>query len=123
MSAGLYNTIVEQGAAFVRQFTVMDLNGRPVDLTNYIAQFSVKAPPPNPNTPPLGVLNYISSPQETHLTIDGSNGIVTITFSADETLALNFTSAIYDIFLVSPSSVRTRLLSGSITVTPSITHI
>lgn len=120
MAAGLYNICGEQGGAIKRQFTLMDINGRIIDLTGFTAQFSAKLVA---DIAGALLLNYVSSPQESHITLGGQAGTITLNFSGAETEFWTFNNAVYDIFLVSPSGVRTRVLEGTIALQSTVTHI
>lgn len=120
MSAALYGTVIEQGSAFTRVFTLKDIDGNPVDLTGAVAQWSVKE-----SADIIGtlLLNYKSSSQESHITLGGAAGTITLNLSQSETEALSWTDAVYDIFVTFSNGKRYRILYGGISVTQTVTHI
>ena len=56
------------------------------------------------------------------LVITGAQGKVTIKMTAAETQTLTQRRYVYDLRVLSPTSVATRLLEGSIQVSPEVTR-
>lgn len=114
MPAGTYNIVCDQGATLSRVLTWKNSNDTPVNLTTYTARMQVRE-------------NYDASSSVLSLTTEnggitlgGALGTITIVASATATAALTPDSYVYDLELVTGSTV-TRLVQGSFTVTPEVT--
>jgi len=85
----------------------------PVDMTSYTARMTIKDR--------IGgtVLQALVSP--TDIVIDNTNHTITITLSAATTAGWTWTTGTYDLEMVSPTGVVTKLYKGSITVSKEIT--
>lgn len=122
--AGKHDITIEQGATFQKFFTwridngVLPPTGPIVDLTGCTARMHIR--------------ETVSSNQVL-LELSTTNGMITllsgsvpdhikIELSAVTTAALTFTSAVYDLEIVTPSGFVTRLLKGNITVDPEVTR-
>jgi hypothetical protein len=115
-STGRLDLTIQKGASFSRTLTYLQASGAPRDLTGYTARMQIK-------DVYGGTLLYELTTGNGRITIDGVNGKTTLTLSAVQTAGLTFASGIYDLELVSPAAtpVVTRLVEGTITVTPEVT--
>lgn len=108
--AAKYDIVIEQGATFTRTVT---FTAGIADLTNYSARMQVR--------------RRISD-TDTLLDLTVGNGItmtttaITITVEAEDTAALNFDSAVYDLEIESPDGVVTRLLYGPVVLSREVTR-
>jgi hypothetical protein len=115
MAAGTYNLTIEQGATF--RLLVEWLDGsNPVDLTDFSARMQIRP--------------YAAS-DEVFITLDtGSNGgitiesdwVILIEIPAEDTALLDEYCGVYDLELESLTGVVTRLLQGSVTISPEVTR-
>lgn len=106
--AGKYDIVIEQGATFSRVITWKDASGTPVDLTGYSARMEVR------NSVASGQpILALTSGQG--ITLGGTAGTITLSISAVDTAALDFSNARYDLELVQGSNVK-RLLKGTVTL-------
>jgi len=111
MSAGTYNFTFEQGATFSRQLTVQD-NGSAMNLTNYTGRMQLRSSVES-STIALTVTCSITN---------ASGGILTISNTATETMAVSPGIYVYDLEIESSAGVVTRLMEGTATVNANVTR-
>lgn len=87
----------------------------PVSLASFTARMQIRATADATTT-----LASLVSP--TDITLDDTAHTISISISATATAAYTFTSAVYDLELVSAGGVVTRLLEGNISVTSEVTR-
>lgn len=116
MAAAQYDFEIEQGATAIWPFVWKDSTGAPVNLTGYTARMQVRQ-----STSATDVL-LSATTENGKLLIDPLLGKTTLGLSATETAALAWRKGKYDLELVSPAGVVTRLLYGVITVSPEVTR-
>jgi hypothetical protein len=111
------NIVVEQGATFTLNATWQAADGTPVDLTGYSARMQAR----QTYASTTAVLNLTNAGG--NITLGGTAGTVVVTVSATATAALTAPwSGVYDLELASAGGVVTRLLEGSLRVTPEVTR-
>lgn len=129
MAAGKYSFTIEQGATVNFEIAYKDLNGDPVDLTDYNSRMQFR---PSPGSETLYLtLSSSLGPCGTGLNMSGSGGInpptsgtIGIYISAASSSLLSFTQASYDLEIASGSgdcAVVTRLLEGKVQLSQEIT--
>ncbi|WP_440066430.1 hypothetical protein [Streptosporangium sp. OZ121] len=113
--AGTYRLTIDQGTTVDRALRWLK-QGIPVDLTGFTARMEIR-------DRPGGVLLYRLSTADGTLSVGGADnlGAIGIHIPADVTSAWEWRSGVYDLELVSPAGVVTRLLQGSVTVSPEVT--
>ena len=116
MAAGIYNFTIEQGATFTRTFKYKDSEGNPIDLVSgdgFNARMEIKDK--------IGgnTISFFST-NGTGLSITNTN-FITLTIDATTTSTYRFTNAVYDLEIVSPTGVVTRLLQGKIKLSKEVT--
>lgn len=116
MPAGIYDMLCEQGATFQRQLVWQDESEQPINLTGYTARMQVRT-------------SIKSSELVTELTTGNSRIVLTpelgkieLVLTAAQTAALPAKQCVYDLELVSPSGVVTRLLQGTFLISPEVTR-
>lgn len=107
------NFKVVQGDTFVIQVTYEDPNGDPIDLTSFSARMDVR-------NEPGGKILCASITNDNGISIDGSNGILTITLSPSQTRRLTTPSAAYQLQIISTSDIYTTILKGYFSVYPAV---
>jgi len=112
--AGKYDITIEQGATFTLSMTVKK-NGSPVDLTGYTARMQAR-----PHAGSSAVYLDLSSVNK--ITLGGPAGTIVISLTAAETAALPTGTFVYDLELISPLGVTTRLLAGRVVVSAEVTR-
>lgn len=113
MSAGIYNLEIEQGATFERLITLnTSTSGSPLNLTEYTGKAQIRR-------------GYGSSEVTVEFTVTflepRSNGQLRISLTSTQTSALSpLYSYVYDLE-ITKSGVVTRVLQGTIIVSPEVT--
>jgi hypothetical protein len=111
MSVAL-NIQIEQGADYSNTITVEDDAGVPVDLTGYTVSGKLRTEYTSSNFVDLVIT--ISAP---------TTGVIQFGLAAIDTAALLAPKRyVYDLIMVSPSNITTRVVEGIATVTPSVTY-
>ncbi len=114
MTAAVYDITIEQGATFTMNLTWRDESNALVDLTGYTARMQVRKDIASSQT-------LLSLTSGSGITLGGAAGTISITASAATTAAIAATSGVYDLELVSGSTV-TRLLQGNVTISKNVTR-
>jgi hypothetical protein len=118
----VYNLCINQGTTYQLSMT-WELNAccgcntagaapSPVDLTGYAVNMQIRAFPLSPT------ILYDASGD---FVLGGTAGTIVLTIPATDTSSFNWWSAVYDIVLTSPTGVVTRILQGSVMVSPAVT--
>jgi len=110
MSAGTYNTTLEQGATFSRTLTYKDAAGNAIDLTGYTARMQARPYVGSPNK----VLDLTT--ENGGISIAAATGKITWTVAASVTAAIKQDSLVYDLELIAPDGTVTRVIQGTLTV-------
>lgn len=107
-----------QGATWIRTITFLDEDENPVDLTGYTALMEFRNTVESTGSPIITVGTSTNT-----ISINGTNGEITITISSTITAALTSgTTLYYDLFIYSSTGVATRLLKGTAYVSGSVTR-
>lgn len=107
--------VCEQGATFTRVFTWTDESEVPVDLTGYTARMHVRTAVATAST------TIELTTANGRIALGGATGTITLQLSATDTAALAAKRYVYDLELVSGTTV-TRLLQGAFTVSAEVTR-
>lgn len=120
MSAGIYDITIEQGADFVRQITINQANGTPMDLTGYTGRAMVRK-------------KYSSTSASATFTVtfanDRTTGVVTLSLTATQTAAIPAGESVddvasqyvWDFELVDIAGIVIRVLKGVCYIDPEAT--
>jgi hypothetical protein len=114
--AGIYNIIADQGATFTRQLTWNDSTGSAVNLTGYTARMQVRN-----SIDAAGAATLSLTTENGRIVLGGTAGTITLSAEATATQAVTAGSYVYDLELVSGSTV-TRLVQGSFTLRGEVTR-
>lgn len=115
MPAGTYDKFtIEQGATFSHTLTWKDSSGDAIDLTGYTARMKVRG------DTDTGTEIIEMTTENGGITLGGVAGTVALLMTAVETAAMDFTTGVYDLELVSGVLV-TRLLQGKIKFDANVT--
>ena len=111
--AAIANLTIDQGATFSSDVTVKDSNNNAFNLTGYTASAKMAK-------------GFQSTKTRTSITCTiqapATNGLVTLSLTADQTTALDDGRYVYDLeILQTSSSTVTRVIEGIITVRPQVT--
>ena len=109
MAASPLNLTVEQGTDFEITITVRNKNNVPLNLIGYSAFSEMKKHHSSTTSYPFTVTF-----------IDRQNGRIALSMSHTATDALKEGRYVYDIILISPNNLRTRVIQGMVTVSPGV---
>ena len=112
----VYNITVNQGENYDLTATLTNTDGTPVNISGYSLRGKVRY-----SYGSTGVLVDLEPS-----IVNATGGVINFTLSPSETAALPITMAVYDIerFVSGQSPVTTvsRVLQGTVTVTPEVTY-
>lgn len=111
-----YDLTINKGETFLRTVTWHDSTGAPVNLLGYSARMMVR----HKITDAAPVIS-LSSPSG-GLVLGDAAGTISITIDDTTTSSVSAPYGVYDLELVSPTGIVTRLLEGSVTFTPEVTR-
>ena len=112
MAAGKHNFTLEQGSTFDREITVQE-NSQALNLTGYSARMQMRSTHDSSSIA-LTFTAAIASP--------ASNGKINLGATATATAAVEEGIYVYDLEIESSAGTVTRILEGTITVTPEVTR-
>ncbi len=112
MAAGKHNFTLEQGSTFDREITVQE-NSQALNLTGYSARMQMRSTHDS-STIALTFTAAIANP--------ASNGKINLGATATATAAVEEGIYVYDLEIESSAGTVTRILEGTITVTPEVTR-
>jgi hypothetical protein len=115
-SQGKLDLVIEQGATFRRTITYLQADGSPRDLTGYTAKMQIK-------DVIGGTTLYELTTENGRIIIDGPNARISMEILDTVTSGFTWTHGVYDLEISSPEATPTvtRLVQGSVTVTPEVT--
>lgn len=118
---GTYNLCIPQGATYTKTFiwtagvccgsSTVGATPLPVDLTGYSATMQFK-----PYASPAAPVLYDASGD---IVLGGTAGTIALTIDATDTEGFTWFQGVYDLLLTDSSGNVTRLLQGSITISPA----
>jgi len=111
MSAGTYNFTIEQGTTFSRVLTLQE-NGSAMNLTGY----SVASQMRSTHDSSTVVATFTGS------VTNASSGQITLSLTNSQTSAIEEAIYVYDVEITSGAGAVTRILQGTVTVTPEVTR-
>jgi hypothetical protein len=130
MSSGKYSFAIEQGTTVDFEVQYTDVNGDPIDLTDYSGRMQIKSAFADNNPITYATLSSSLLPDGTGLNFGGqfgdkpaSSGSIGIYISANTSSLFPFIKAKYDLELYSGSEYPkvVRLLEGTITNNKQVT--
>lgn len=114
MAAGSYSFLIEQGATFDLVLT-WKIDDVLVNLTGYAARLQARTDVHSAST-------IFSLTSGSGITLGGALGTITIAQDATTTAALPDGTYVYDLELQASSGVVTRLVQGSVVISPEVTR-
>ncbi len=112
----VYNITINQGENYDLTATLTNTNGTPVNISGYALRGKVRY-----SYGSTGILVNLEPS-----VVNATGGVINFTLTPEETAALPITVAVYDIERYvsgqSPETVVSRVLQGSVTVTPEATY-
>ena len=113
MAAGRYDITIEQGATFRLPISYKDSTGSVVDLSSsYTSRMMIKES--------VGGTTIKSLTNGSGMTLAASGNNIVVDISATDTASMDFDNAVYDLEIVSGSTV-TRVLEGKVKLSREIT--
>ena len=112
MAAGQHNFTLEQGSTFDREITVQE-NSQALNLTGYSARMQMRSTHDSSSIA-LTFTAAIANP--------ATNGKINLGATATATAAVEEGIYVYDLEIESSAGTVTRILEGTITVTPEVTR-
>lgn len=116
MSAGIYDIYIEQGATYNQPLVWKDSSGTAVNVTGYTARMQIR------KTIDATTTILTLTTENGRITVGGANGLITLLVSAADTAALTTFCGVYDLEVISPAGVVTRLLEGQVEVSKEVTR-
>jgi len=109
MAAVPLNLTIEQGSDFDVTFTVRKKNRTPLNLLSYTAESKLKK-------------HYESSESTPFIVtfLDRINGKVLLSMSSATTSTLKEGRYVYDLIITSPNGKKSRVVAGSVIVSPGV---
>ena len=114
MPAGIYNFTCEQGATFTRDVEVTNFDDSIRILAGYTARMQVRK-----DIEASAALIELTT-ENGRIAINADTGTVSLTISAADTAALQF-SGIYDLELIGSTAIVERLLQGNFNLDANVT--
>lgn len=115
MTAGIYNTTIDQGSMWNVIFVYKDPNDNPINLTGYTAAMQLR------QTYDSATAALTLTTENGGIIITGATGTVTVTATDEQTGALEPGYYVYDLELTVGTNVY-RLVQGQITVAEQVTR-
>lgn len=117
MPAAIYDIpAIEQGADFFFDLTYKDDTGTPIDLTGYSARMQIR----EEVSSNIALVSISSATGE--IVLGGIAGTIAVHIPASVTTGLSFNTGKYDLELEDSAGVVTRLIQGSVTLSPEVTR-
>lgn len=114
--AAKQNIVIEQGATFQLPLTLRGSNKRPINLTGHTAKLQIRE-----SHASLDVLMELSTTNG-KITITPASGRIDIVITDEETSAITWKTAVYDLVLYAPDGTARRLIEGKVTVSEGVTR-
>lgn len=112
-----YDFKLNQGTDLTVPFFLTDESGKALNLSGFSAQMQLRS-----NSYTGNLIDTLTS-ENGGLVLDGDAGSLTVIFSHGKTEEYPATALVYDIELVSPSNLITRVVEGRIAVSPEVTRV
>lgn len=114
MSAAVNNIIIEQGTTWYLGLILKKSNGIPVNLTGYSARGQIRRSHKKDEVV-LAEFTVDIDPKV-------KTGKIALSLSEEQTTALTFTTAVYDVELIDANGIVKRLIQGKVTLSPEVTR-
>jgi hypothetical protein len=118
---GTYSLCINQYATFEKVFIwtagmcgcgTAGASSGPVDLTGYTAALQIR---------PFELSTTILFDASSDIVLGGTAGTISLSIPATDTATFTWWVGVYDLLMTDSSGIATRLLQGSVTVTPGVT--
>lgn len=115
--AGTYNLAIEQGATFKVIFQWTDSNNSPINITGYTLRSQIRA-----TVESSSVMVDMTNANGKVTISDAAQGKIQMLLSATETASLAAGTGVWDLEVIAGDGTVTRLLQGSVTISPEVTR-
>lgn len=115
IAPGLLNLTFSQGATWKLTMTYTNNEGAPVDLTNYTARMQAR-------TSFEAGTAALSLTSNSGIALGGTAGTIDLLVPATTTAAIAAEQYVYDLEIESASNEVTRVVQGTLIVTPEVTR-
>jgi hypothetical protein len=115
IAPGILNLTFSQGATWKLAMTYTNSTGDPIDLSNYTARMQAR-PSYESATKVLDLTNG------TGITLGGTAGTIDLLVPAATTATIGAAQYVYDLEIASASDEVTRVIEGTLLVTPEVTR-
>jgi hypothetical protein len=115
IAPGILNLTFSQGATWKLSMTYTNSTGDPINLTNYTARMQARPSYQSDTT----VLNLANG---TGITLGGTAGTINLLVAATTTATIGAAQYVYDLEIASASNEVTRVIEGTLQVTPEVTR-
>lgn len=116
MAAASYDLLIEQGATFIKDLVWKDSTGTAIDVTGYTARMQIRR-----NKSAVDVL-LTATTENGYITMGTTDGAIDIEIPDTVTAALTATRGMYDLEVISPGGVVTRLIEGTVEISREVTR-
>lgn len=117
MTAGIWNTVIDQGSLWTLQVTYEDNNGTPINLSNNTAKMQLRSQPQDVDA----ALTLSSANGD--IVITPLTGVISITASSTQTGAVDEGTYYYDLEVTDTvTNEVTRIIQGQIVVSAEVTR-
>jgi hypothetical protein len=116
MAAATYNFEIEQGTTLTKIFVWKTNLSNPINITGYTSRMQIRS-----SVKSTDLLLELNT-ENNRIILGGTAGTVTLALTATTTAAITWVKGVYDLELVSPGGVVTRLLQGEILVSKEVTR-
>lgn len=117
MTAGIWNTIMDQGSTWLLQVVYQDPNGDPIDLTGFSGEMQLRSQAQDAQ--PALTLSTANG----DITIDGPNGVINVAATSAQTEAVDEGPYYYDLEVRDIASDEvSRIIQGQIVVSAEVTR-
>ena len=103
------NLLIDQGATFSTVIDLVDENGVPINLSSYTGASQLRR-------------HYTSSNAISFTVALTSNGVITLSLTANQTTSLTAGRYLYDVEVTDNSGIVSRIVEGIVSVTPNVTR-
>lgn len=115
VAPGLLNLTFSQGATWKLSMAYNNSDGVPIDLSNYTARMQAR-------TTYTAATAALTLTNGSGITLGGTAGSIDLLVPASTTATIGAAQYVYDMELVSASNEVTRLIEGTLIVTPEVTR-
>lgn len=115
IAPGILNLTFSQGATWKLSMTYTSGDGQPIDLTDYTARMQARISYNSPDA-------VLDLQDGAGINLGGTAGTIELLVPADQTEDIAAKQYVYDLEIESPSFEVSRVVQGTLIVTPEVTR-